>query len=368
MKWQRHGCLLVACLAPAAGLALTAAVRAGEIRIWPTAVVTDDVVTLADVADLRGFDFPIRHKLGALVVHSAPRPGGEVVVGISDVRGALAESQANLASINMLGSARCKVSRPRMPRVPRVARAKHKPPPKRRTRTDPTERVRSKPSVPAAETLASALHRYISARVAEPSAKLEVRFGSTGEQALALKAEDHDFGIRPADDRQLGLLSFEVDITPRDGRPPYTEPIVAEVQLVKEVVVARRTINRGRIIEGRDLKLEARRFMEAESVGITDLAAAVGRQCAQFVSSGQALHAEMLRSRPLVRRGERVTVWVRHGGVEINTSGTAQQPGALGELIEVQRDGAKRKQDLIEAIVTGPGTVTVSDAREPARR
>jgi flagella basal body P-ring formation protein FlgA len=80
------------------------------------------------------------------------------------------------------------------------------------------------------------------------------------------------------------------------------------------------------------------------------------------------LRAELLEAKPLVRRGERVTILARVGGVEIKTTGKAQSAGALGEAIEVCRDGARRKQDMFEAIVIGPKTVTVADARRFASR
>ncbi len=56
------------------------------------------------------------------------------------------------------------------------------------------------------------------------------------------------------------------------------------------------------------------------------------------------------------------------GGVEIKSTGKAQNAGALGDRIEVCRNGVKRKQDLIEAVVTGPKTVTVTDIRQVASR
>lgn len=365
MNRQQHGGLLTALVALAALAAGASATLAGEIRVWPSGVATGDVVTLANVADLRGFDLATKQRLGEIVVHAAPRPGGGVLVHIDDVRGALAEADANLATTRIFGSARCKVTRPRpRPRPQTVPR-------KARTRTPPEPVTAEKPASggtgPKARTLESVLREYISARLPGPDTKLEVRFSPASERALRLDARDHRFKIRPANDRRLGFISFEVEVT-SDGGEPRTEAVVAEVEVVKDVVIARRPINRGRTIEGRDLKLEARRFTDLESVGITTLAAAIGQQSEHFVHAGEMLVPGQLKAKPLVHRGERVIIWVQHGGVRINTSGRAQQPGALGEIIEVRRDGAKRKQDLIEVVVTGPGTVAVSGARQLASR
>jgi flagella basal body P-ring formation protein FlgA len=80
------------------------------------------------------------------------------------------------------------------------------------------------------------------------------------------------------------------------------------------------------------------------------------------------LRAEMLKTKPLVQRGDVVTIWARLGGVEIKTTGRAQAAGAMGEKITVCRDGTRRKQDLIEAVVTGPKTVALADERAVASR
>ncbi len=366
MNRQRYKYLLAVCLAlTVATTGSPASARANQIRIWPAAVVTGDAVTLADVADLRGFDRSTGQRLGRIVVHAAPRAGGAVLVRIADIRGALSEADANMAAIQVFGSARCKVSKPRTPRQPRPST---KASPQYRSKPPPAERPNIIRAEPRPNTLEALIRQHIAARAPDDDAKLEIRFSPASEPDLRLGTEEYRFKIRPADGRRLGFVTFEVNITRRDDQSTRAESILAEVQLVQEVIVARRAINRGKTIEGRDLKLEARRFSDVQSVGITDLSAVVGRRCGRFLQEGDMLRAEALRTDPLVRRGERVTIWVRNGSVEIKTTGKAQRPGTLGETIEVRPDGAQRRQDLIEAVVTGPGTVTVTDVRRLASR
>jgi flagella basal body P-ring formation protein FlgA len=343
---------------------------AGEIRIWPSAVVTGDSVTLADLADLRGFDSSLTERLGQVVVQAAPAPGGEIVVKPGDVRGALAEANADLASIQILGSSRCKVSKLRPPPEPkptakeRTARPKFQP--RERPAQEPPPRQEQEPAA-ASGSLESSLRRFIASRVPDRDAKLEIRFSPANRDDLGLREPDYRFDIHPKDSRFIGLLSFEVDMIQKE-QIERTVPIVAEVWLVKDVVVARRPINRGAGIEGRDLKLEQRRFSDMNSIGVTDLAAAAGQQCQQFIKPGEMLVPNWLQAKALIGRGDRVTIWSRQGGLVIKTSGMAQQSGALGEVIEVRRDGVKRKEDLIDAEITGPGTVTLSNARQVAQR
>jgi flagellar basal body P-ring formation protein FlgA len=373
MNRLRHGCWTALLLAAAMAACAASPADAGEIRIWPSATVTGDAVTLADLADLRGFDPSAGDRLGRIIVHAAPSPGGEIIVKSSDVRGALAETSADLGSIQILGSSRCRVSKPRPAPEPRPA-AQERPAPQPKSTPPPPERPeKERPAVAEKElvaqpgTLEFALRQYIASRAPDRREELEIRFSPANREDLRLRESDNSFQIRAKDDRPIGLLSFEVDVL-RGDQIERTIPIVGEVWLVKDVVVARRPINRGAVIEGRDLKLEQRRFSDVQAIGVTELAAAVGQQSQQFVKPGEMLVPTWLQARALIGRGDRVTIWSRQGGLVIKTTGTAQKAGALGEVIEVRRDGAKRKEDLIDAEITGPGTVALSNARQVAQR
>jgi flagella basal body P-ring formation protein FlgA len=210
------------------------------------------------------------------------------------------------------------------------------------------------------------MRQFIAARM-QDDGHVEVTFSPACRTALALSSPDHRFRILPQDKRKLGLLSFDVEVM-ADGAPPRIVPIAAEAVLVKDVVVARRSINQGQVIAGRDLKLQERRFTRMEAVGITDLMVAVGSLSGRFFRPGDMLDAQGIKSQPMVRRGERVEILIVAEGLEIKTSGKAQTSGALGDSITVRRDGSRRRQDVIEAVVTGPGVVLFRGERRVTRR
>jgi flagella basal body P-ring formation protein FlgA len=351
--------LLLAAVTPAA---------AGELRVWPTAVVSGDKVTLADVAELSGFDSAAADRLSDIVVQAAPSAGGEIAVRINDIRGALAEANADLSSIQILGSSRCKVSKPRPPREPAP------PPIKAAESREPSPQRPAKAALKIEQSIAvdpesleAAVRQFIASRTPDPGGKLEIRFSPANRNDLQLRLGSDRIEIHPKEDRTIGLLSYEVDIL-RGEQVERTIPLVADVSLVKDVVVARRPINRGALIEGRDLRLEERRFADLESVGITDLAAAVGQQSARFVKPGEMLATNYVQAKAMIGRGDRVTIWNRQGSLLIKATGTAQQAGSLGETIAVRRDGSKKKEDVIDAEVTGPATVALIAARQVAQR
>jgi len=367
MTRQKHGGffwaiqLVVPCILPAHAL------LAGQIRIWPRAVVTGETITLRDVAEARGFDPVEAHRLAELVVLGAPRRGGVLLVHAGDVRDALSEARINLGDVRIFGASRCKVSRPRAEkkkRKPRVLPSRKRPRPKAGTLPP---KMGHGPVGPPTNSLEAALREFITARLADDDARLEIRFSPASRRALSVHGEGYRFTIHPPDRRRLGLLAFDVDIH-APGKPSRTVSVAAEVLLAKEVVVARRPINQGQVINGRDVKLEERRFSRFDGIGLTDLSAAIGLQSQRFLKAGDMLQPRSLRAEPLVHRGQYVKILIRGNGVEIRTTGKSQQAGALGDVIAVRRDGTRRQQDLIEAVVTGPGLVTYRGIQPLARR
>ncbi len=374
---KRSTAALLVAMLPAAG---AAPLIGGEIRIWPTAIARADVVTLGDVAEVRGFGAAAAERIAGLVVHAAPRAGGEILVRAEDVNAALAEAGVNLAAVRVYGCSRCRVHRPRPERTP----GPRKPANGGREQADrhtsrsahPEAREDSRDPTGPAGSLESRLREFIEAQFSGERGRLEVRFGPTSRGVLALREPEHRFKIRSQDRRRLGLVSFQVDVIQDMGRgtgeqvkePVRTVPVVAEVALVCDVVVARRPINQGQVVTGRDLKLEERRFERLDAVGLTEFDAALGLASRRFLKEGEMLDARSLEVKPLIERGDLVKILLRGQGLEIRTTGTAQEAGALGDLITVRRDGAKRKQDLIEAVVSGPGLVTYRSESQLARR
>ncbi|MBI5765320.1 MAG: flagellar basal body P-ring formation protein FlgA [Planctomycetes bacterium] len=371
MNERRHGCWMTVATALSALCAASSA-RGGEIRIWPTATVSSESIRLSDVAQVSGFDDERARVLREIAISAAPREGGDLQVGTADVRGALTESGVNLADVQLLGASRCKVSRTRTPfgTTLRVRPIEATSGTKNQPHVVRTVASNNAP-VSAANTLESALKQFIVARLGEKDAGVEIRFSPTSKRDLQLDGNDFRFDIHARDESKLGLITLEVGISPAraqtqsDG-PIRTVPIIAEVSVMREVVVARRSINRGEMIEGRHLKLEQRRFTDYSQIGLTDVAAVVGQQARQFVKAGEMLIANGVEGRPLVQRGDAVTIWIKQGPLVIKASGRAQEAGVLGEKITVARDGSRRKQDIIDAVVTGPSTVTLGSDRQVA--
>lgn len=399
--------------------------RGPSLRIWPTAVVSGEQVMLGDVSEWSGFDDETTVRLSSVAVRLSPMAGGETMIRMDDIRSALAEADLNLGSARIFGSSRCRVTRmspPREARVtvrPRVAGEPGLAHGTRETRSLPAHKPVGPRSISemreaavsgrddsalysataegdssdpvSDDTLEAALRRHIAAGFSRDEGRVDIRFSPTSRKLLATIVGPHErVVIHERDRKRTGLVSFDVSLVAggeagggRQTGALETAAVVlassrgvekrdmlisAEIALLREVVVARRPINQGQLIAARDLKLEERRFERAEEIGMVDIAAAAGQVSKRFIREGEMIDVRSIETRPVVRRGDVVQIVAGGGGVEIRTSGQAQTSGALGDVITVRRDGSRRKQDLIDATVAGPGLVTYSSSRQVAAR
>lgn len=367
---RRHGCFRRVGATFVAALwvcCLPQVVRAGDIRIAASAEVDRATVRLGDIAEISNFDDEYEARLLTVVIADAPRAGLSREIRATAVRGILQHSGANLATIRIYGSSHCLVTRRRVEPDPVDSKPKpiiHKPAKPLRRHEDLV------PAAPASNTLEAAVRDYINARVAREDGRLEIilnRMSRDVRDALDSTVGPGGFRIRERDPLGLGLCALDVELIRPDGSTE-TIGVVGEIDLVKPVLVARKPINRGSTVDRADLKIEERRFSRIEDVGLSDMQLAAGYEATRFIRPGEMLSMRAVREKPVIERGDMVKILVRGDGVQITTTGKAQASGALGDVIPVARNGSRRKRDVIDAMITGPGVVTYGGGRLVARR
>ncbi|MCH7702708.1 MAG: hypothetical protein IID37_13580, partial [Planctomycetes bacterium] len=87
---------------------------AGQVRIWPSAVVVGQEITLGDLCQLSGFDAETEARVRSTPIHGQPAlpPGGSLLVSIEQIQRTLRAAGVNLATTTVGGASRCGVRRP----------------------------------------------------------------------------------------------------------------------------------------------------------------------------------------------------------------------------------------------------------------
>lgn len=333
------------------------------VRLYATAVVTGNQITLADLAEIRGEGAELA---AGWAISLAPERGGSRQVDLDRVRKVLQQRGANLAYWVFRGSTRCKVTRPaagysspadsHAPQT--VNRALRSDADVAGADDDPTGGL-----PPDRNTLAGVLREHIAARLAHLGGDPLIEYTSAVRRLLTLSRPTYTFHVTDREDRLLGFVSLSVTIH-ENGEFQQTLDVLARVSLRKPVVVAARPLNRGESIQRRDLALEPRVFDRLDEIGLTEIGPLVGQRTTRFIDRGKQLDVRDLEPMPLVERNDLVTVIVRGPRFEIRSSAQAQTAGGLGDVVELKNALTRNRGASFAGVVTGHKTVEIRS--EPA--
>lgn len=144
----------------------------------------------------------------------------------------------------------------------------------------------------------------------------------------------------PDRDRVLGRMSFQVDVI----APPHhaTYWATARVEMLAEVVVARRTLGRGEVLAADDLTTAPFPLSRLPAGTVKQADELLGQQVTRRVQPGEPVTEQAVAAPPVVLRGDRVTLLVRRPGLEITAVGEAREDGAPDHVIEVINLASRR--------------------------
>ncbi len=348
-------------------LVLTASsVQAAEtvVQLYPTATVTSDQVTLSQIAALTGEGAELAANWA---ITAAPAAGGETSIDQDSIQQALIRRGINASTWVFRGSSKCRITRPRPVRGANTDRnenagdqavADHV---KLSAATAPADAV-AKPQAagPNPDTLEGAIKAHMAERVASLGGKLTIQMSPSIHDLLQLSRPTYEFGIVDRGDRSLGLVPLDITIY-RGGKAEQTRSILAEVSVVKPVVMAAGPINRGQTIGPEHVVLKEQAFDRPDRMGASDLKAFVGQRALRFINKDELLTAKDIEPVPLILRNDLVTVTVRRGGIEIKGVGKALASAAYGQTVELRNEVSKQ---TFMAVVTGARTAELTT--EPA--
>jgi len=111
------------------------------------------------------------------------------------------------------------------------------------------------------------------------------------------------------------------------------------VSFTKDMVVTGSTISPDTVLSASNLRIDKIDINKIRHTGFTSVEEVVGARMKYRVRAGQPIQRRMLC---YVCEGDRITIAARVGGMEVKTSGIAQQDGTIGETIEVKNARSKK--------------------------
>jgi len=121
-----------------------------------------------------------------------------------------------------------------------------------------------------------------------------------------------------------------------DGRAVRRAPVSARIAVIRHVVQASRSIQRGDVLEKDDLRLVRETTTRRTGDVLTSLDQAAGKQAARSIRVGRTLTSTMVEDPPVVEKGSAVTIVAENELLRITTRGEALEDGRQGDRIRVR--------------------------------
>jgi len=308
--------MLISSLATMAHAEITVAVGA-EVS------VNSDVLTLGAIATLNGADATTLDSLSRIRLGFSPMPGNWRELD----RGVIA-SQLQL---NGFSSAAIRIQAPEKIRIFRASQ------------------------MIDAEMLKTRLTDYIYANA--PWSAEEMTVGSISNPGTVAVSQGHlDMEFIPRGTcNYLGPETFIVQLRV-DGQDSSRVLMTANIRVLRETLVASRTIQARELISPADVELRRMDISDTNGDVALNMDEVVGMEARGYIRPGQVISRRLVSMPLLVKRGELVSLKAVSDGFVIQTKGVAQQNGRKGDVIRILNPTSKK---LVEALVTGPQAVEI---------
>jgi flagella basal body P-ring formation protein FlgA len=271
----------------------------GRITVLADVSVEDEDVYLGDIARLEG---PAAQRLLDVKISRAPNPGRTRMVPGASILGTLRRNGVDLDRVRYMI--------PQAVRVRRVAQEI------------------------SASTTRAIVDEYIDHTFSEGDRRVTLRRMSV-PGGLHIPVGPYLTRITPDSTAPTtGRVRLVVEFL-QDDEVVGTVPVTAQLAVLEDVVVTRRGIARGAVIEADDVLREQRDVSSVPRGAITRSEDVIGMQASTSIPALMPLRPEQLAAPTIVHRGDVVMLVAESGGLRITTTGQVREDAALGEQVRV---------------------------------
>jgi len=153
----------------------------------------------------------------------------------------------------------------------------------------------------------------------------------------------------------LGRRVFQVEAT-ANGKPRKTIQVVADIAVMIDAVVSTRFLKTDELIEMGDLKTVEMRVHQMKHPFITDQDEVIGKSASRPLPPDIPLRPTFVKLPVVIKKGDRVLIEARRGGLSIRAYGVTKSNGQLGQTVMVSNLDSGRE---LRAKVVAPNLVEV---------
>jgi flagella basal body P-ring formation protein FlgA len=153
----------------------------------------------------------------------------------------------------------------------------------------------------------------------------------------------------------LGRRMFHVEAV-ANGKPRKTIQVVADIAAMIDAVVATRFLKTDELIETGDLKTAGMRVHQVNHPFITDQGEVIGKSASRPLPPDTPLRPAFVKLPLVIKKGDRVLIEARRGGLSIRAYGVTKSSGQVGQTVMVSNLDSGRE---LRAKVVAPSLVEV---------
>jgi flagella basal body P-ring formation protein FlgA len=156
-------------------------------------------------------------------------------------------------------------------------------------------------------------------------------------------------------DDVVGRRHFRLSVAV-DGKEVSPLPVTADVSLLAEVVAATRMIKSDELIEADDVTVKRVKVNSLRHDFVSDVNDAIGKSASRMLQPQAPIRTSALMKPYAVRKGDRVTIEAKRGGLLIQTVGVTKAAAQLGQFVTITNQDSGKE---LRGKVVGPGLVQV---------
>ncbi len=313
MKYVRFFSLIFSLFTVVSLMALSSTERA-EANVLITgsekAEVAEDRIYLGRICTVTGKNGELVDSLEKIVLGKAPLPGNVRRIGIDYIRLRLKQADMDLSKITL-----------QVPNDMEVARA--------------TVTVSRK-------EIERAVADYIRANTPWDKDRVRINSINVGSDVVLPKG-NVSYRIEPLRNADFtGRVPLPIHFSV-NGLFQKRILAMADVSVLTDVVVVRKSVSRYHRISEDDIELREKDLSKTRSHIITDPDEVLGKRAKRSLAAGTILRPDLIEYPPLVKRGDVVLVVVESAGLRITTLGVVdEREGRRGEKIRVENMDSRK--------------------------
>lgn len=140
------------------------------------------------------------------------------------------------------------------------------------------------------------------------------------------------------------------------GNKPWSIYTNSTISLEMPIVSLNQELPRGHVLQAKDLLTIPKDIYSLRDGYSTQPETVIGQELKRALRTGDVVYSYHLQAPDLIKKGDRVTVIARRGGLSVISHGIALSDASRGEKVRVEN---QRSERIIQAKVVGPGQVEV---------